>query len=197
MKYSRAELADPSTRAPALTGGSCSGFRPTGAMEGVTILPVGLHKPVYGYQALGDGINRQEKTFKSHGAEQRRTVGGNEAGCRDFVAVQNQPRFRDGPNVSLSAGDHDALGARGLQFEPFRQRARHDAQSGAGVDKELNFFDTPGRTRQLSFDMEKSHLSYHFKNLPYCSSDTEQRNSPCCIEEREEGPRRSLERITP
>ena len=35
---------DPSTRAPALAGGSCSGFRPAGVPEGVTGLPVGLHK---------------------------------------------------------------------------------------------------------------------------------------------------------
>ena len=35
---------DPSTRAPNLAGGSCSGFRPTGVLEGSTGLPVGLHK---------------------------------------------------------------------------------------------------------------------------------------------------------
>ena len=33
----------PSTRAPALAGGSCSGFRPTGVVEGPTNWPVGLH----------------------------------------------------------------------------------------------------------------------------------------------------------
>jgi hypothetical protein len=149
------------------------------------------NKPVYGNQSLADGINCQEKTFKSHGAEQRRTVGGNEAGSRDLIAVQSQPCFCHGPNVSLSAGDHDALRASRLQFEPFRQRARYHVQSGAGVDKELNFFNAPGRTRQMSFDMEKSHLKYLFKNLPYCSSDTDQRNSPRCVERREEGSRRS------
>ena len=37
------KFADPSTRAPALAGGSCSGFRPTGVLEGATGLPVGLH----------------------------------------------------------------------------------------------------------------------------------------------------------
>jgi hypothetical protein len=35
---------DPSTRAPALAGGSCSGFRPTGVLEVATGSPVGLHK---------------------------------------------------------------------------------------------------------------------------------------------------------
>jgi hypothetical protein len=34
---------DPSTRAPASAGGSRSGFRPTGVLEGATGLPVGLH----------------------------------------------------------------------------------------------------------------------------------------------------------
>jgi len=37
------QTAGPSTRAPALAGGSRSGFRPTGALEGATGLPVGLH----------------------------------------------------------------------------------------------------------------------------------------------------------
>jgi len=35
----------PSTRSPALAGGSCSGFRPTRVLEGATGLPVGLHEP--------------------------------------------------------------------------------------------------------------------------------------------------------
>ena len=35
-------LSDPSTGAPALAGGSRSGFRPTGVLEGATGLPVGL-----------------------------------------------------------------------------------------------------------------------------------------------------------
>ncbi len=34
---------DPSTRAPALAGGSCSGFRPTGVVERATGLPMGIH----------------------------------------------------------------------------------------------------------------------------------------------------------
>ena len=34
---------DPSARASALAGGSRSGFRPTGVLEGATDLPVGLH----------------------------------------------------------------------------------------------------------------------------------------------------------
>mgnify|MGYP001174060023 FL=1 len=37
--------ADPSTQAPAFAGGSGSGFRPMGVLEGATGLPVGLHKP--------------------------------------------------------------------------------------------------------------------------------------------------------
>ena len=153
-------------------------------------------EPVYGNQALADGINRQKETFESHGAEQWRTVGRNEAGSRDFIAVQSQPCFRHGPNVSPSSGNHDALRAGSLQFKPISERSRHYAQSGAGVNKELNFFDAPRRTRQVSFDMEKSHCKCLFKNLSYCSSDTGQRNSPRQIEKREEGSRRSPERVT-
>jgi len=37
---------DPSIRAPGLAGGSRSGFRPTGVLEGATGLLVGLHKKV-------------------------------------------------------------------------------------------------------------------------------------------------------
>jgi dTDP-4-amino-4,6-dideoxygalactose transaminase len=45
---------DPSTRAPALAGGSCSGFRPTGVLEGATALPVGLHgHPVGSFGDVG------------------------------------------------------------------------------------------------------------------------------------------------
>ena len=36
-------VTDPSTQAPALAGGSRSGFRPTGVVEGATGLPAGLH----------------------------------------------------------------------------------------------------------------------------------------------------------
>ena len=153
-------------------------------------------EPVYRNQALADGIDRQKETFESHRSEQRRTVGRNETGRRDFIAVQSQPRFCDGPYVALTAGDHDALRAGRLKLEPFRQRARHHAQSGAGVNKELNFFDVPRRTRQVSFDMEKSHRECLFKNLPYCSSDTEQRNSPRQIEIRKEESHHFLERVT-
>ena len=48
---------DPSTRASALAGGSCSGFRPTGVPEGSTGLPVGLHKISRVERDLGTQIN--------------------------------------------------------------------------------------------------------------------------------------------
>jgi len=41
-----AQATDPSTRAPALGGGSCSGFRPTGVLEDATGSPVGLHTKI-------------------------------------------------------------------------------------------------------------------------------------------------------
>ena len=135
------------------------------------------NKAVYGNQTLGDGIDRQKKTFKSYGAEQRRTVGRDEAWGSDYIPVQRQSCFRDGPNVSLSAGDHDALRARGFQLKPFRQRSGHYAKSSAGVHEELDFFDAPCRAGQMSLYVEQSHLKVPFKNIVHCSSDNEQRNS--------------------
>ena len=41
---SKEKRLDPSTRDPALAGGSRSGFHPTGVLEGATGLPVGLYK---------------------------------------------------------------------------------------------------------------------------------------------------------
>ena len=46
-------IIDPSTRAPALAGASCSGFRPTGVLEDATGLPVGLHRPYDTIVAIG------------------------------------------------------------------------------------------------------------------------------------------------
>jgi len=130
-------------------------------------------KPIYGDQTLADRIDCEEKTFKSHGAEQRGTVWRNEAWSRDFIAVQSQPRFGHGPYVSLSAGDHDALRACGLELKPFRQRSRHHAKSGAGVHKKLNFFDTSGRTGQASLYVEESHLKYLLKNTAIVAQPTD------------------------
>ena len=115
--------------------------------------------PIYGDQTLGDAIDCEEKTFESDGAEQWRPVGRNEARSRDFIAVQSQPRFGYGPYVSLSARDHDALRACGLELKPFRQRSGHHAKSGAGVHKKLNVFDTSRRAGQTSFYVKKSHLN--------------------------------------
>ena len=122
-------------------------------------------KPVHGNQAFADGINRQEKTFKSHGAEQRRTIGSNKTLSSDFIAVQTQPCFGYGPDVSLSASDHDALRTHGLQLKPFRQRSGHHAKSSAGVHKKLNFFDTSRRAGQMSLYVKQSHLKCHLSNM--------------------------------
>jgi len=121
--------------------------------------PVLTDEPIYRDQALADGIDGKEETFKSDGAEQRRTVGSNEARSSDFIAIQSQSCLRYGPYLSLSAGDHDALGASRLQLKPFRQRPRHHAQSSAGVHKKLNVFDMSCRAGQMSLDVKKSHLN--------------------------------------
>jgi hypothetical protein len=134
-------------------------------------------KSVDGNQPLADRIDGEKETFKSHGTEECRTVGRNEAGSGDFIAVQSQPCLCHGPNVSLSASDYDALRASRLQLEPFRQRSGHDAQSSAGVHKELHFFGMSRRTGQASLYMKQSHFRYLFEDTVHCNSDNEQRNS--------------------
>jgi hypothetical protein len=71
-------------------------------------------KSVHGDQALTDRIDRKEKTFESDSAEQSWSLRRNKARRGDFVAVQSQPRFGYGPNVSLSARDYDRLRAGGI-----------------------------------------------------------------------------------
>src|ERR1700745_2130129 len=104
------------------------------------------NKSIHGNQTFADWVDCQEKTFKSHGTEQRRTIRRYEALSSDFVAIQSQPCLCDGPNVALFACDHDALRPSGFQLEPCGQRLGYDGKSSAGVYQQLNFFGTPCRT---------------------------------------------------
>ena len=123
-------------------------------------------------QALGDGIDGEEKTFESDGAEQGWTLRRNKARSRDFIAIQRQPCFGYGPHVSLSARDHDALRAGGVQLKPFRQRAWHHAKRSAGVDEKLNFFNTPRRTGQMALYVKQSHIKSLFRNMAIVAQPT-------------------------
>jgi hypothetical protein len=125
---------------------------------------VSADKPVYRNQSLGDRIDGEKKTFKSHGTEQRRTVRRNETRSRNLSAVQSQPSLCDGPNVSASAGDHDTLGARGFQLEPFRERSRHHAKRSSSIHKQLDFFNASRRAGQLAFYVKQTHFKRLFKN---------------------------------
>jgi hypothetical protein len=87
--------------------------------------PALADKPVYRDQALAYGTNGEEQTFESDGAEQGWTLRRNKAWSRDFIAIQSQPCFGYGPDVSLSTRDHDALRAGGFQLKTFRQRSWH------------------------------------------------------------------------
>ena len=64
---------DPSTRSPALAGGSCSGFRPTGVLEGATGLPVGLHGGRF--ESFRIDTQRGDKTFPLTSPEVNRVLG--------------------------------------------------------------------------------------------------------------------------
>ena len=98
-------------------------------------------KAVNGNQSLANRIDGDEKTFKSNRAEQRRSIWSDETWSGDFLAVESQLGFGDGPDIALSASDHHALRTGGFQRELFRQRARHDAQCSASFDEEFDFFD--------------------------------------------------------
>jgi hypothetical protein len=125
--------------------------------------PVLTDKPVYRDQALGDG---------SDGAEQGWTLRRNKAWSRDFIAIHRQPCFGYGPDVSLSALDHDALRAGGFQLKPFRQRSWRHTKRSASVDKKLNFFNTPRRTGQMALYVEQSHIKRILKNMAIVAQAT-------------------------
>ena len=130
------------------------------------------HEPVHRDQAFGDGIDGEEKTFESDGAEQGWTFRRNKAWSRDFIAIQSQPCFGYGPHVSLSARDYDVLSAGSFQLKSFRQRSWHHAKRSASVHKKLNFFNTPRRTGQMTLYVEQSHIKSLLKNLPIVTQPT-------------------------
>jgi hypothetical protein len=129
-------------------------------------------KPVYRDQALADGIDGEEKTFESYGAKQGWTLWRNKAWSRDCIAIQSQPCFGYGPDVSLSARDHDALRAGGFQLKPFRQRLWHHAKRSASVYKKLNFFNMSRRTGQMALYVEQSHIKSLLKNTAIVAQPT-------------------------
>jgi hypothetical protein len=135
------------------------------------------NKTVYRNQALSDRIHGQEKTFKSHGTEQRRTIRGYEALSSDFVAVKSKPRFGYRPNVSLPAGDHNPLRPSRFKLKPFRQWSGYYGKSSAGVHEQLNVFGTPRRASQTSRYVKQSHLKHPFKSLRYCNPQDTQRKA--------------------
>jgi len=64
---------DPSTRSPVLAADSCSGFRPTGVLEGATGLPVGLHGAPF--ESFRIDTQRGDKTFPLTSPEINRVLG--------------------------------------------------------------------------------------------------------------------------
>jgi hypothetical protein len=115
-------------------------------------------KSLYRDQALGDPIDCQEKTFKSHGSEERGTIGGDEALSRDFVAVQRQTCLCHGPNVSLLASDHNPLRPSRFELKLFRQWSGYYGKGSASIYQQLKFFGTPCRAGQTSLYVKQSHL---------------------------------------
>ena len=128
--------------------------------------PLLTDKPVYRDQALANGNDGEEKTFESDGAKQGWTLRRNKAWSRDFIAIQSQPCFGYGPDVSLSARDHDALRAGGFQLKFFRQRSWHHAKRSASAHKKFNFFNTSRRTGKMALYVEQPHIKSLLKTRP-------------------------------
>jgi hypothetical protein len=139
--------------------------------------PASADKPIYRDQTLGDGIDCEEKTFKSHGTEQGRTVWGDETLSRDFVAVQGQTRLRHGPNVSLPASNHNPLRPSRFKLKLFRQRSRYYRKGSASIYQQFKFFGTPRRAGQASLYVKQSHLKHLLKSLKYFSPQDQQRKA--------------------
>jgi len=115
-------------------------------------------------QTLADGIDGEEKSFESDGTKQSRPFRGNKTGSRNFIAIESQPCFGDGPNVTLSACDHDTLRAARFQLKPFCERTWHNVKRSARVYEKLDFFNAPGRTGQMALYMKQSHIKSLLKN---------------------------------
>jgi hypothetical protein len=92
-------------------------------------------KSLYRDQALGNGIDCQEKTFERYSTEQRRTVGSDKALSRDFSAVQRQTCLCHGPNVSLPTSNYNPLRASRFELKLFRQRSRYYGKGSASIYK--------------------------------------------------------------
>ena len=135
-------------------------------------------KAVNGDQTLTNGVDRNEKTFESDSAEERWTSGSDEAWSGDFLAVESQLGFGDGPDIALSASDHDALRTGGIQRELFRQRARYDAERRTSIDEEFDLFDIPGRAGQLSLYVKKSHGESFFMKVVIVAQPANNASAP-------------------
>ena len=140
--------------------------------------PVLAYKSVHRDQALADGIDGEEQTFESEGAEQGWTLRRNKAWSRDFITIHSQSGFGDGPDISLPTRGHNALRARGFQLKPFGQRSWHHGERSAGVDKKLNFFSMPRRTSQMGLYVEQSHIKSLVKNRAIIAQPTNNATTP-------------------
>jgi hypothetical protein len=115
-------------------------------------------KPLHGNEALAHRINGEKKAFESDGAKQGWSIGRDKAWGRNLIPIQRQSCFSNRPDVSLSACDHDALRAGGLQLKPFRQRLWHYTESSSSIDKKLHFLNAPRRPGEMTLYVEKPHI---------------------------------------
>ena len=134
-------------------------------------------KPFYRNQALADGIDGEEKTFESDGAEQCWTLRRNKAWSRDFIAIQSQTVLRLWARpLAVRPRSRRVLRASGFEFKPFRQRSWHHAKRSASVHKKLNFFNAPVGPVRWPFTWNSLYQKPTQKH-GHCSAANKQRNN--------------------
>ncbi len=114
-------------------------------------------KTLYGDEALPYRVGRQKQALQGHGAEQRRTARGDEAGSRDFLTVQGELHFSHRPDVAGAPGDDDRLVTPGDEPQTTGEIARYNDQSGAGIHQQFHFLAVSGRPGQACGYPKESH----------------------------------------
>lgn len=96
------------------------------------------------YQALVDGIYRDEQAFERYGSKQRRTVRSDEAERRNLLIADRHADLSDRPLCLGAPRERHALAAVDHKPESVSKQAGQNDERGTRVDEQLCFF-TPSR----------------------------------------------------
>ena len=110
-----------------------------------------------GNETLGDGIDRQEETLEGDGPEQRRSPGGDAAGCGDLLSVQGEADLGNGPGLPPATGGLNGLDARPRELELVGPSAWNDEQRRGGVDQQVERRRPTRGTAEPGGNVEEPH----------------------------------------